>query len=472
MINRLLDRLLGRGPRLAKPRQAKILRGADLGLQRELISPNAIKVCETLQRAGFKAYLVGGAVRDLLLGITPKDFDVATNATPEDVKAEFRRAMIIGRRFRLVHVMFGREVIETSTFRALNPEAKTDEHGRVLADNLFGSQSEDATRRDFTVNALYYDPSSDEVLDYHGGVSDLKKRLIRMIGDPATRYREDPVRMLRSVRFAAKLGFTIEEQTRAPIREMAELIHNVPVARLFDEMLKLLQSGQAMACLRQLRDAGLHHGLLPLLDVILEQPQGARFVEIALARTDERVREGKSISPGFLFATLLWQQVRTRWEAGIARGDYPIPALMAAIDLALDEQSEQLAIQKRFIADMREIWSLQPRFERRTGSQPYRLLEHIRYRAGFDFLMLRTDAGEIEPELVAWWDRFADGSPNERDTMIADLARGPGSSSTGISRPRRRRRRSSGSDQGDTQGDTQGGTKGDTGGGSEGAGEP
>ncbi|NBY17206.1 MAG: polynucleotide adenylyltransferase PcnB, partial [Betaproteobacteria bacterium] len=178
----------------------------------------------------------------------------------------------------------------------------------------------------------------------------------------------------------------------------------------------------------------------------------------------ERVREGKSISPGFLFATLLWQQVRTRWEAGIARGDYPIPALMAAIDLALDEQSEQLAIQKRFIADMREIWSLQPRFERRTGSQPYRLLEHIRYRAGFDFLMLRTDAGEIEPELVAWWDRFADGSPNERDTMIADLARGPGSSSTGISRPRRRRRRSSGSDQG--------GTKVDTLGGSEGAGEP
>ena len=468
MINRLLDRLLGRGPRLAKPRQAKILRGADLGLKRELISPNAVKVCETLQRAGFKAYLVGGAVRDLLLGITPKDFDVATNATPEDVKAEFRRAMIIGRRFRLVHVMFGREVIETSTFRALNPEAKTDEHGRVLADNLFGSQSEDAARRDFTVNALYYDPSSDEVLDYHGGVSDLKKRLLRMIGDPATRYREDPVRMLRSVRFAAKLGFTIEEQTRAPIREMAELIHNVPVARLFDEMLKLLQSGQAMACLRQLRDAGLHHGLLPLLDVILEQPQGARFVEIALARTDERVREGKSISPGFLFATLLWQQVRTRLEAGIARGDYPIPALMAAIDLALDEQSEQLAIQKRFIADMREIWSLQPRFERRTGSQPYRLLEHIRYRAGFDFLMLRTDAGEIEPELVAWWDRFADGSPNERDTMIADLARGPGSSSTGISRPRRRRRRISGSDQGGTQG----GTQVDTRGGSEGAGEP
>ncbi|NBS98654.1 MAG: polynucleotide adenylyltransferase PcnB, partial [Betaproteobacteria bacterium] len=202
--------------RLAKPRQAKILRGADLGLQRNLISPNAIKVCETLQRAGFKAYLVGGAVRDLLLGFTPKDFDVATNATPEDVKAQFRRAMIIGRRFRLVHVMFGREVIETSTFRALNPEAKTDEHGRVLADNLFGSQAEDAARRDFTVNALYYDPSSDEVLDYHGGVSDLKKRLLRMIGDPATRYREDPVRMLRSVRFAAKLEFTIEEQTRAP----------------------------------------------------------------------------------------------------------------------------------------------------------------------------------------------------------------------------------------------------------------
>lgn len=440
MITRLLDRILGRGPRPAKTRVAKVLRGSELGIQRELISPNAIKVCETLQRAGFKAYIVGGAVRDLLLGVTPKDFDVATNATPEDVKAEFRRALIIGRRFRLVHVMFGREVIETSTFRALNPEAKTDEHGRVLADNLFGSQAEDAARRDFTVNALYYDPSSDEVHDYHGGVSDLKKRILRMIGDPATRYREDPVRMLRSVRFAAKLQFTIEEQTRLPIRELAELIHNVPAARLFDEMLKLLQSGHAMACLQALRTAGLHHGLLPLLDVILEQPQGARFVENALARTDERVRDGKSLSPGFLFATLLWQQVRTRWEAGIARGEYPIPALMAAIDTALDEQSEQLAIQKRFIADMREIWSLQPRFERRTGSQPYRLLEHLRYRAGFDFLMLRADAGEIDAELVAWWERFADANPNQRDTMIADLARG-GSGSAHASKPRRRRRR-------------------------------
>jgi poly(A) polymerase len=445
MITQLIDRLLGRGPRHARPREPKILRGAALGVRKELISPNAIKVCETLQRAGFKAYIVGGAVRDVLLGVTPKDFDVATNATPEDVKAEFRRALIIGRRFRLVHVMFGREVIETSTFRALNPEAKTDAHGRVLTDNLFGNQSEDAARRDFTVNALYYDPQSDEVLDYHGGVADLKKRVLRMIGDPATRYREDPVRMLRSVRFAAKLQFTIEQHTRAPIREMAQLVHNVPAARLFDEMLKLLQSGHAMACLHQLRDAGLHHGLLPLLDVILEQPEGALFVEKALGRTDERVREGKSVSPGFLFATLLWQQVRVRWEAGIARGEFPIPALMAAIDQALDEQSEQLAIQKRFIADMREIWSLQPRFERRTGSQPYRLLEHMRYRAGFDFLMLRADAREIDPELVAWWDAFADASPAERDAMIAERshrAADRGSVAATSARPRRRRRRS------------------------------
>jgi len=264
------------------------------GIDPTLISRNAIRVTEGLQQAGHRAFIVGGAVRDLLLGIKPKDFDVATDATPEQVQKLFRRARIIGRRFQIVHVQFGQEIIETSTFRALvDPPAadaapprrlKRDEldrrthavdaSGRVLRDNVWGEQHEDATRRDFTINAMYYDPATETVLDYHNGMADVRARLLRMIGDPATRYREDPVRMLRVVRFAAKLDFEIEDATRAPIAEMADLINNVPAARLFDEMLKLMLSGHALACLKRLRQEGLHHGLLPLLDVVLEQPTG------------------------------------------------------------------------------------------------------------------------------------------------------------------------------------------------------
>ena len=251
-----------------------------------------------LRQHGYDAYIVGGAVRDLIVGLEPKDFDVATNATPEQIRPLFRRARIIGRRFQLVHVVFGQEIIETSTFRApASEDQETDEHGRILRDNVFGSQAEDAARRDFTMNALYYDPHTEEVIDYHHGVSDLKKRQIRMIGDPAKRYREDPVRMLRAVRFAAKLNGTIDPATRQPIGTMADLIENVPASRLFDEMLKLLTCGHAMDCLRQLRADGLHKGLLPLLDVVLEQPGGEHFVELALERTDARVRAARPSAP-------------------------------------------------------------------------------------------------------------------------------------------------------------------------------
>jgi poly(A) polymerase len=345
-------------------------------VHREDVSVAALRTCEGLQRAGFKAFIVGGGVRDLLLGLKPKDFDVATDATPDEVTRLFRRSRVIGRRFQIVHVMFGRETIEVSTFRALQTDAETDEHGRVLRDNVWGTQGEDATRRDFSINALYYDPVSDVILDYHDGVKDLRARTLRMIGDPATRYREDPVRMLRTARFAAKTGFTIEPATRAPIRELAPLIHNVPAARLFDEMLKLLQSGHSLDSLHQLRNEGLHHGLLPLLDVILEQPAGERFIQVALTSTDQRVQSGRPISPGFLFATLLWQQVRVRWEKRLANGEQAIPSLHEVIDEVVDEQSNKLAIQKRIISDMREIWALQPRFDRRTGSAPQRLFEH------------------------------------------------------------------------------------------------
>jgi len=261
-----------------------------------MVSPASRKICSTLQEAGFTAYVVGGAVRDLIAGIEPKDFDIATSATPEQVRHLFRRSRIIGRRFRIVHVMSGPETIEVSTFRALHDdETVTDEHGRVLHDNVYGCIEDDATRRDFTVNALYYDPTSETVLDYHKGVADLKKKTMRVIGDPATRYREDPVRMLRAVRLAAKLGLKLDPAASKPIREMADLLHNVPAARLFDEMLKLLASGFAVVSVKRLRDEGLHHGLLPLLDVILEQPQGEKFVWLALKNTDERVRSGKSI---------------------------------------------------------------------------------------------------------------------------------------------------------------------------------
>jgi len=410
--------------------------GSAEGVHRNDVPQAAIRTCETLQKAGFGAFIVGGGVRDLLLGLKPKDFDVATNATPEQVTKLFRRARPIGRRFQIVHVMFGRETIEVSTFRALQADAETDEHGRVLRDNVWGTQAEDAARRDFTINALYYDPVADLILDYHDGVKDLHRRTLRMIGDPARRYREDPVRMLRTARFAAKTGFQIEEATRAPIRELAALIHNVPPARLFDEMLKLLQSGHALESLHQLRSEGLHHGLLPLLDVILEQPDGERFVHVALTRTDERVLEGKSISPGFLFATLLWQQVRVRWTERVAAGEHSIPALHAAIDSALEEQATKLAIQKRIIADMREIWSLQPRFERRSPAAAQRLLEHLRFRAAYDFMVLRCDAGEAPAELAAWWTRFADGDPAVRSEL---LAQAPAAGAAGARKRRRRR---------------------------------
>jgi poly(A) polymerase len=455
MITKLLKRLMPKGGFFARkpavPQGPRTYRVDEHRIDRSRVSKNAIRVCETLSQAGFKAYIVGGAVRDLLLGITPKDFDVATDAPPEKITPLFRRARVIGRRFQIVHVMFGQDTIETSTFRALaSPDQETDEHGRVLRDNVFGSQQDDATRRDFTVNALYYDPMHETVVDYHNGVPDLRAKLLRMIGDPTQRYREDPVRMLRVVRFAAKLQFTIDEATRAPVRNLAPLLENVPAARLFDEMLKLLTSGHALACLRQLRGEGLHHGVLPLLDVVLEQPLGERFVELALARTDERAAAGKTISPSFLFAALLWHQLLERWNQRKDAGEYPAPALYAAMDSVFDDQTEKLAIQRRFVADMREIWSMQPRFERRNKTA-HRLLQQPRFRAAYDFLLLRAEAGEIEAELAQWWTDFVDGDDEARDALIASADKR--SEPAGKKRRRRRRRPDgvAGSESGDAE---------------------
>jgi poly(A) polymerase len=437
MIKRILGKVFS--GRIFGARKPSITPFGKHGIARERISPCAVKVTQTLQDRNFAAFVVGGAVRDLMLERNPKDYDVATNATPEQVRELFRRSRIIGRRFRLVHVMCGREMVEVSTYRGEQNAADgddekrvADEHGRLLRDNVFGSQEQDATRRDFTVNALFYDPSSQEIWDYHGGVADLKKRQLRMIGDPETRYREDPVRMLRAVRLSASLGLTIEQKTRKPIKTLAPLLANVPPARLFDEMVKLLLSGHAADCVQQLRRQGLHHGLLPMLDVILEQPLGERFVMAALRNTDQRIKREKSVSPAFLFAALLWHEVLAAWRELEGKGVHTLPALYEAMERVVQVQSDQLAIPRRYSTDMKEIWSMQPRFLQRSGRRPHRLLEHPRFRAGYDFLLLRCESGEVDAEFGQWWTRFQDASPDERDEMLVE---------DGEPKKRRRKRR-------------------------------
>ena len=415
-----------------------------------LLSKNAVKVTDVLQQAGYDAFIVGGAVRDLALGIGPKDFDVATNATPDQVQKLFRKARLIGRRFQIVHVtFFGKgapEIIEVSTFRALldNAGDHVAESGRILRDNVWGSQHEDAARRDFSINAMYYDPSTETVLDYHGGMADMQKKTLRMIGDPAKRYREDPIRMLRAIRFAAKTGFTLDAATRAPIAKLGNLIHDVPAARLFDEILKLLMSGYSWAAIQGLRDAGLHHGLLPLLDHILDtkaDSKGAQdFVRLALANTDERIQSGKSVSAGFLFATLLWPDLLKNWKQNIAKGMSNIPALHDAMDDTIATQSSGMTIQRRFESDMREIWSMQPRFEKRVGRYPYRLIESPRFRAGYDFMLLRCATGEQNPALGEWWTSFIAAEPSGQEALMASAKNESGNSSAN-SPPKRRRRR-------------------------------
>ncbi len=464
MIKKFLDKLLGKSASKSAPgstpKGKRVEVGkAEHGIDPALVDERAVKVVQTLNDGGHEAYIVGGAVRDLLLGLRPKDFDVATNATPEQVKGLFRRAFIIGRRFRIVHVVFGRgrqdrglsEVIEVSTFRAMMVSAaaeqvagneKTsksemagrspnvghvvDAEGRVLRDNVWGPQIEDAARRDFTVNAMYYDPQSQIVVDYHGGLKDAKKKLLRMIGDPEARYREDPVRIIRAVRFAAKLGFEIEPKTRAPIKAMAALLDNVPQSRLFDEMIKLLQTGHSLASMEELRKQGLHRGVFPVLDVVLDEAHRhdgrEKFVQLALADTDRRVDEGKSVAPSFMLACMLWHDVLDRWQQLKARGEAPMPALQQAVDAVFDARIGDISGRGKLAADMREIWLMQPRFERRTGSSVMTLVEQPRFRAGFDFLRLRGDAGEVEGELANWWEDFSLADEQGRRVLL-DAAR-------------------------------------------------
>jgi len=437
MIARFLGRVFSGG--LFKRGRPKVIPLAAHGIARESISACALRTTQTLQGRGYAAYVVGGAVRDLLLGREPKDFDVATSATPEEVRQLFRRSRVIGRRFRLVHVMCGAETVEVSTFRGTNggddgDDRVSDEHGRLLRDNVFGSQEQDATRRDFSVNALFYDPATQEIHDYHDGVADLRKGRLRLIGDPETRFREDPIRMLRAVRFAASCGLELEARTRAPVRRLAGLLANVPPARLLDEMLKLLLSGHAVQGVTELRREGLHHGVLPLLDVIMNQPQGELFVMLALGNTDERILADKPVSPGFLFAALLWHEVLAAWRECEARGEQAVPALHLAMERVLQAQREKLAIPHRFSADMVEIWSMQPRFLQRFGRRPWRLLEHLRFRAGYDFLRLRCESGELPRDIAEWWSRFQHAGDADREQMLVREGAAP-------ARRRRRRRR-------------------------------
>ncbi len=425
-----------------------ILQRSEHNISRAQISEHALKVLYRLKDAGYDSYLVGGCVRDLMLGREPKDFDVVTNATPEQVKGVFRNARLIGRRFRLAHVQFGRDIIEVATYRA-NPQAPTaqddddddENEGRLLRDNVFGTQIEDAVRRDFSVNSLYYDIRDFSVLDYVGGVKDLKQGVLRMIGDPATRYREDPVRMLRVIRFAAKLGFCIEPGTAAPIRESGRLLLEVPPARMFEEVLKLFQGGYALETFELLRQYGLFRYLFPLTEDCLSQEENhfpRLLVPQALANTDERIAADKPVNPAFLFAAFLWEPVRLEMARLAANGMKPHETLQHAADHVLREQLRHITIPKRFSIPMREIWDMQGKLSRRHGKHAERLVEHKRFRAAYDFLLLRAHAGEEQQDLADWWTRFQAVDASARDAMARDQAPSPGAARR-KRRPRKRR---------------------------------
>jgi len=472
MIKKLIDKLLGKsgsGPaRKASPfGQRQDVPASVHGINPQLVDQRALDVVNTLQQAGFAAYIVGGAVRDLLLGLRPKDFDVATNATPEQVKGLFRRAFIIGRRFRIVHVVYGRgrehEVIEVSTFRAYldsndaeqvagnertskgelaGMKHAVDASGRVLRDNVWGPIEQDAARRDFSINAMYYDPATQTVVDFHHGIRDAQKRVLRMIGDPATRYREDPVRIIRAVRFSAKLsglGFQFDPKTLAPLVSSRTLLADVPQSRLFDEMLKLLQTGHALASVAQLKSVGLDTGIYPLLDIVVQRADEA-FVKAALQDTDRRVSEGKPVAPSFLLACVLWADVRQAWERRLQPrpGQRPVPpfaALQDAVDDAFEARIGDVSGRGKLGTDMREIWMMQPRFDKRVGSSPLTLVEQPRFRAGFDFLRLRAQTGEVDEELAHWWETFSTASDDMRQDMLEEHRR-----ASGKAQPRRVRR--------------------------------
>ena len=422
-------------------------------ISRKQISSAALRVLYRLNEAGYAAYLVGGAVRDLLIGGQPKDFDVATDATPEDVRRLFRNCRLIGRRFRLAHVVFGPEIIEVATFRGSGDgeNGEGDRHvvdGRIVRDNVWGTLEEDALRRDFTVNALYYDIADFSVRDYVGGFEDVQRRVLRLIGDPVQRYREDPVRMLRAVRLSAKLDFAIAPEARAPFAELGELLAQAPPARLFDETLKMFLAGSGLKSFHALEQSGLLGAVFPLTARALAFRGGASFralLEAGLRGTDARIAEGKSVTPAFLFAALLWGAVQAQAQREIARGVESNLAWQRVGNQVIAEQARHVAIPRRFGQVMQEIWALQPRFADRQKKRVFRLLTHPRFRGAYDFLLLRAAEGEDVAELGRWWTR-AQAMPH--DALAAELSAVPDAGGVVAAAPsgdgekkRRRRRR-------------------------------
>ena len=396
------------------------------------ISRGSLEVIENLQSHGYQAYLVGGSVRDLCLGNQPKDYDVATNATPEEVKSLFRRSRIIGRRFQIVHVRKGREIIEVTTFRANHlsagseAEAKQSENGILLRDNVYGTIESDAERRDFTVNALYYDPSNQQIIDFCGGLDDLEQQQLKLIGEPAVRYKEDPVRLLRAIRFAAKLDFDIEAHTEQPISELANYLSHVPPARLFEEVLKLLMSGYALDTFKLLQEYGLLDYLFPGTSEHLSHGNEADLAMIlnATANTDKRIKQGLRVTPAFIYAAMLWPPMRAQMEHYRKEQNMsPQEAMNLASQGIVSQQLSFTSIPKRFLIPMREIWSLQLRLAKREGKKAYALLEHPRFRAAYDFLLLREQSGEQMAGLGDWWTKFQDAGEKDRQELIKQASK-------------------------------------------------
>lgn len=418
-------------------------------ISRKQISENALKVLYRLNKSGFKAYLVGGGVRDLLLGIEPKDFDVVTNATPEEIKKLFRNCRVVGRRFRLAHIVFGRDVIEVATFRGHHGESnekvsKANAEGRLLRDNVYGEIDEDAERRDFTVNALYYDISDYSIRSYGGGMTDLKAGTLRLIGDPETRYREDPVRMLRAVRFATKLNMGIETVTAAPIKQLAPLLKDIPAARMYEEVLKLFFAGKALANFELMQEYKLFAPLFPQVAALLkDDPKGTtmKMVQAIMKSTDQRVNEDKPVTPSFFYAALLWYPLRQRAEdIAVESGLTLYDAFFAAMGDVMEQQCQTISIPRRFSTPAKDIWQLQLRFDRSQGTRAFKLMEHPKFRAAYDLLLLRgeVEAGNVAKS-AAWWQQFVEADETERLAIARSGTKSPNRNRNATQRRRRPR---------------------------------
>ncbi|MEI6868425.1 MAG: polynucleotide adenylyltransferase PcnB [Methylophilaceae bacterium] len=386
-----------------------------------LISVHAIKTIQVLEENGFEAYLVGGAVRDLLFGIKPKDFDVVTNATPDQIHHLFKRSRMIGRRFKLVHVIYGREVIEVSTYRSQQKEIPQADGSIIKDDNHFGTIEDDAVRRDFTINAMFYSPSYHKLVDFHDGLEDLNRGIIRIIGNAEKRYQEDPIRILRAFRVCAKLNMALNETSRAPIKKLVPLLHDIPHSRLFDEVIKFFLTGHALNSYRVMQDENIYSQFF--LSPESESKDIDLFISNGLKNTDLRINQDKSCNPSFLFSFLLWHQVDDLWDRYNLELKHSIAGLNQAIDEVIEKQIKLFPIHKRFTITMKEIWRLQPRFENQSPKKIYRLLLHPRFRAAYDFMLLRCESNQLDKNIGIWWTAFIDADHHEKSLMVKRLTR-------------------------------------------------